>query len=98
MDLGKKLRQAGPVAFREGSYSLSIRVLTNDTSHGDEMTRDDANNLLDLAKSGAPVPEPCLLVALHMTGDAPQQPFCDWADTVEFVHALKKSEILPSHA
>ena len=62
------------------------------------MTRDDAHALLDLALSGAPVPQECLLVALHFTGDAAQPCWQDWSDTVDFVHALKKSGILHTNA
>ena len=47
-----------------------------------------ANHILDLARSGAPLPQGVILAALYATGDAPLPTWKDWKDAEEFAAAL----------
>ena len=58
------------------------------------MTRSDANEVIDLARSGSPIPDGVMAVALYVTGDADSPPWDDWLDASYFVHALKQEQLL----
>jgi hypothetical protein len=58
------------------------------------MTRSDAHKILDLARSGAPIPEGVLSVALYETGDAVKPKWEDYVDSADFVHAMRRAELL----
>lgn len=52
------------------------------------MNKPDAHRILDLALSGAPLPQEVILAALYVTGDAPLPAWKDWRDAEEFAAAL----------
>ena len=52
------------------------------------MTKPDAHHILDLARSGAPIPQEVITAALYVTGDAQMPGWQDWLDAEEFVAAL----------
>ena len=55
------------------------------------MSIDDANHILDLARSGAPVHEGVITAALYRTGDADMPPWLDWLDADAFSVAIRES-------
>ena len=55
------------------------------------MTLQEAQQLLDMAKAGAPVPTEVVTWALTVTGDAMQRNWATWQDIGEFVTALRKA-------
>ena len=52
------------------------------------MNKPVANHILDLARSGAPLPQEVITAALYVTGDAQMPGWRDWLDAEEFVAAL----------
>lgn len=52
------------------------------------MNKPVANHILDLARSGAPIPQEVITAALYVTGDAQMPEWQDWLDAEEFVAAL----------
>ena len=52
------------------------------------MNKPVANHILDLARSGAPIPQEVITAALYVTGDAPLLPWEDRQDAEEFAVAL----------
>ena len=52
------------------------------------MNKPLANHILDLARSGAPLPQEVITAALYVTGDAQMPGWQDWLDAEEFVVAL----------
>jgi len=52
------------------------------------MNKPVANHILDLARSGAPIPQEVITAALYVTGDAEMPGWQDWLDAEEFVAAL----------
>jgi len=52
------------------------------------MNKPDAHHILDLALSGAPIPQEVITAALYVTGDAPLLLWKDWQDAEDFVVAL----------
>ena len=52
------------------------------------MNKPVANHILDLARSGAPLPQEVITAALYVTGDAPLPAWKDWRDAEEFAAAL----------
>ena len=52
------------------------------------MNKPVANHILDLARSGAPLPQEVITAALYVTGDAQMPGWRDWLDAGEFVAAL----------
>ena len=52
------------------------------------MNKPDAHRILDLALSGAPIPQEVITAALYVTGDAPLPAWKDWQDAEDFVVAL----------
>ena len=52
------------------------------------MNKPVANHILDLARSGAPLPQEVILAALYVTGDAPMPGWRGWLDAEDFVAAL----------
>lgn len=59
-----------------------------------EVTREDAERLIQLAQAGAPVPEGVIGVALVKTGDSHLWSFKDLKDAEEFVDALRREGLL----
>ena len=57
------------------------------------MNKPVANHILDLARSGAPLPQGVILAALYATGDAPLPAWKDWKDAEEFAAALLASDV-----
>jgi len=52
------------------------------------MNKPVANHILDLARSGAPIPQEVITAALYVTGDAPLPAWEDRQDAEEFAVAL----------
>jgi hypothetical protein len=52
------------------------------------MNKPDAHHILDLARSGAPLPREVITAALYVTGDAQMPGWRDWLDAEDFVAAL----------
>lgn len=59
-----------------------------------DMTRDEARRLVELAQAGAPVHGDALLVALAATGDAAQPCWQDQIDAEELVQTLRKEGLI----
>lgn len=59
-----------------------------------DMTRDEARRLVELAQAGAPVHGDALLVALHTTGDADRPSWQDQQDAEELVKTLRKEGLI----
>lgn len=58
------------------------------TKDGEHMNKPVANHILDLARSGAPIPQEVITAALYVTGDAPLPAWEDRQDAEEFAVAL----------
>ena len=59
-----------------------------------DMTREEANRLVELAQAGAPVHGDALLVALAATGDAAQPAWQDRMDAEELVQTLRREGLI----
>lgn len=58
------------------------------------MTRSDAHQILDLARSGSPIHAGVIAVALYITGDADRPAWDNWLDACFFVKALQQDQLL----
>ena len=63
-------------------------------SRKENMDKQDAERLIQLAQAGAPVPEGVIGVALVKTGDSHLWSFKDLKDAEEFVDALRREGLL----